>query len=97
MLSWLVIVPSVYVIILLFYTMKYIVTFLQLETPRLTQKNQMVVTVKESVSENFKADTQIIVKFKEDACEETQLDIHRKNECTILHHNKNLNFQLLHS
>ena len=71
-------------------------TLLHLETLKLTQNNQMVVKIKDSVSENFKADTQIIVKFKEDVCEETQLDIHCKNQCTILHHNKDLNFQVLH-
>ncbi len=96
MLNWLVIVSSVFVIILLFYTVKYIVTLLHLETPKLTQNNQMVVKIKDSISENFKAETQIIVKFKEDVYEETQLDIHRKNQCTILHHNKDLNFQVLH-
>jgi len=95
-LNWLVIVSSVFVIILLFYNVKYIVTLLHLETLKLTQNNQMVVKIKDSVSENFKADTQIIVKFKEDVCEETQLDIHCKNQCTILHHNKDLNFQVLH-
>ncbi|WP_280146855.1 S8 family peptidase [Priestia megaterium] len=79
MLNWLVIVSSVFVIILLFYTVKYIVTLLQLD------------------SSEFTKNTQIIIKFKEGVCEETQLEIHYKNKCTILDHNKELNFQVLHS
>ncbi|MCJ7983328.1 S8 family peptidase [Priestia megaterium] len=79
MLNWLVIVSSVFVIILLFYTVKYIVTLLQLG------------------SSEFTKNTQIIVKFKEDVCEETQLKIHHKHKCTILDHNKELDFQVLHS
>jgi len=74
MLSWLVIVSSVFVIILLFYTVKYIVTLIQLEPSEFTQNNQITV--------NFK---------------ETQLDIHCKNECPILHHSKDLNFPVFHS
>ncbi|GAB1792302.1 alkaline serine protease [Priestia megaterium] len=79
MLSWLVIVSSVFVIILLFYTVKYIVILLQLDSSEFTKNNQ------------------IIVKFKEDVCEETQLKIHHKHKCTILDHNKELDFQVLHS
>ena len=73
MLSWLVIVSSVFVIILLFYTVKYIVTLIQLEPSEFTQNNQITV--------NFK---------------ETQLDIHCKHECPILHHSKDLNFPVFH-
>ena len=79
MLSWLVTVSSLFVIILLFYTVKYIVILLQLD------------------SSEFTKNTQIIVKFKEDVCEETQLKIHHKHKCTILDHNKELDFQVLHS
>ncbi|MEK6449224.1 S8 family peptidase [Priestia aryabhattai] len=79
MLSWLVTVSSLFVIILLFYTVKYIVILLQLG------------------SSEFTKNTQIIVKFKEDVCEETQLKIHHKYKCTILDHNKELDFQVLHS
>ena len=79
MLNWLVIVSSVFVIILLFYTVKYIVILLQLD------------------SSEFTKNTQIIVKFEEDVCEETQLKIHHKHKCTILDHNKELDFQVLHS
>ncbi|MBV6738230.1 S8 family peptidase [Priestia megaterium] len=79
MLSWLVTVSSLFVIILLFYTVKYIVILLQLD------------------SSEFNKNTQIIVKFKEDVCEETQLKIHHKHKCTILDHNKELDFQVLHS
>ncbi|UMZ35823.1 S8 family peptidase [Priestia megaterium] len=79
MLSWLVTVSSLFVIILLFYTVKYIVILLQLDSSELTKN------------------TQIIVKFKEDVCEETQLKIHHKHKCTILDHNKELDFQVLHS
>ncbi|MED4210661.1 S8 family peptidase [Priestia megaterium] len=79
MLSWLVTVASLFVIILLFYTVKYIVILLQLG------------------SSEFTKNTQIIVKFKEDVCEETQLKIHHKYKCTILDHNKELDFQVLHS
>ncbi|MGN7485129.1 S8 family peptidase (plasmid) [Priestia megaterium] len=79
MLSWLVTVSSLFVIILLFYTVKYIVILLQLD------------------SSEFTNNTQIIVKFKEDVCEETQLKIHHKHKCTILDHNKELDFQVLHS
>jgi thermitase len=79
MLNWLVIVSSVFVIILLFYTVKYIVSLLHLD------------------SSEFTKNTQIIVKFKEDVCEETQLEIHHKDKCTILDHNNELNFQVLHS
>ncbi|MGR6341898.1 S8 family peptidase [Priestia megaterium] len=79
MLSWLVTVSSLFVIILLFYTVKYIVILLQLD------------------SSEFTKNTQIIVKFKEDVCEETQLKIHYKHKCTILDHNKELDFQVLHS
>ncbi|MDC0705760.1 MULTISPECIES: S8 family peptidase [Priestia] len=79
MLSWLVTVSSLFVIILLFYTVKYIVILLQLN------------------SSEFTKNTQIIVKFKEDVCEETQLKIHHKHKCTILDHNKELDFQVLHS
>ncbi|MFU1996726.1 S8 family serine peptidase [Priestia megaterium] len=45
----------------------------------------------------FTKNTQIIIKFKERVCEETQLEIHYKNKCRILDHNKELNFQVLHS
>ncbi|MGZ0879168.1 S8 family peptidase [Priestia megaterium] len=79
MLSWLVTVSSLFVIILLFYTVKYIVILLQLD------------------SSEFTKNTQIIVKFKEGVCEETQLKIHHKHKCTILDHNKELDFQVLHS
>ncbi|CAI8912972.1 MULTISPECIES: S8 family peptidase [Priestia] len=79
MLSWLVTVSSLFVIILLFYTVKYIVILLQLDSSEFTKNNQ------------------IIVKFKEDVCEETQLKIHHKHKCTILDHNKELDFQVLHS
>ncbi|MDH2363687.1 S8 family peptidase [Priestia megaterium] len=79
MLSWLVTVSSLFVIILLFYTVKYIVILLQLDFSEFTKNNQ------------------IIVKFKEDVCEETQLKIHHKHKCTILDHNKELDFQVLHS
>ena len=79
MLSWLVTVSSLFVIILLFYTVKYIVILLQLD------------------SSEFTKNTQIIVKFEEDVCEETQLKIHHKHKCTILDHNKELDFQVLHS
>jgi thermitase len=79
MLSWLVTVSSLFVIILLFYTLKYIVILLKLG------------------SSEFTKNTQIIVKFKEDVCEETQLKIHHKYKCTILDHNKELDFQVLHS
>ncbi|MEH7035342.1 S8 family peptidase [Priestia megaterium] len=79
MLSWLVTVSSLFVIILLFYTVKYIVILLQLD------------------SSEFNKNTPIIVKFKEDVCEETQLKIHHKHKCTILDHNKELDFQVLHS
>lgn len=79
MLSWLVTVSFLFVIILLFYTVKYIVILLQLD------------------SSEFTKNTQIIVKFKEDVCEETQLKIHHKHKCTILDHNKELDFQVLHS
>ncbi|MFP3668673.1 MULTISPECIES: S8 family peptidase [Priestia] len=79
MLSWLVTVSSLFVIILLFYTVKYIVILLQLD------------------SSEFTKNTQIIVKFKEDVCEETQLKIHHKHKCTILDHNKELDFQVLYS
>ncbi|MFS0621179.1 S8 family peptidase [Priestia megaterium] len=79
MLSWLVTVSSLFVIIMLFYTVKYIVILLQLD------------------SSEFTKNTQIIVKFKEDVCEETQLKIHHKHKCTILDHNKELDFQVLHS
>ncbi|MEB2277618.1 S8 family peptidase [Bacillus sp. ILBB4] len=79
MLSWLVTASSLFVIILLFYTVKYIVILLQLD------------------SSEFTKNTQIIVKFKEDVCEETQLKIHHKHKCTILDHNKELDFQVLHS
>ncbi|QDZ88114.1 hypothetical protein D0441_27910 [Priestia megaterium] len=97
MLSWLIIVSSVFVIMLLFYTVKYIVTLLQLGPSELIKNNQLIVYSKESISRKFKATTQIIVKFKEDVREETQLDIHYKykNECTILDHNKDLNFLVL--
>ena len=97
MLNWLVIVSSIFFIILLFYTVKYIVTLLQLEPSEFTKNNQITVNFKESISKKFKADTQIIVKFKEDVCKETQLDINRKNECPILHHSKDLNFPVFHS
>ncbi|MGG0381152.1 S8 family peptidase [Priestia megaterium] len=79
MLSWLVTVSSLFVIILLFYTVKYIGILLQLD------------------SSEFTKNTQIIVKFKEDVCEETQLKIHHKHKCKILDHNKELDFQVLHS
>ncbi|PGO61574.1 S8 family peptidase [Priestia megaterium] len=79
MLSWLVTVSSLFVIILLFYTVKYIVILLQLDSSEFTKNNQ------------------IIVKFKEDVCEETHLKIHHKHKCTILDHNKELDFQVLHS
>jgi len=39
MLNWLVIVSSVFVIILLFYTVKYITTLLQLESSEFTKNN----------------------------------------------------------
>lgn len=96
MLSWLVIAPSVFVIILLFYTVKYIVALIQLEPSEFTQSNQITVNFKESISKKIRADTQIIVKCKEDVYKETQLDIHCKHECPILHHSKDLNFPVFH-
>ncbi|WP_374989432.1 hypothetical protein Q5794_28640 (plasmid) [Priestia megaterium] len=66
MLNWLVIISSVFVIILLFYTVKYIVTLLQLEPWEFTKNNQITVNFKESIPKKFKADPQIIVKFKEE-------------------------------
>ena len=78
--------------------MKYIVTLLQLGSSEFIKNNQIIVYSKESISKKFKASTQIIVKFKKVAREETQLNIHYKykNECTILYHNKELNFPVLH-
>lgn len=61
MLNWLIIVSSVFVIILLFYTVKYIVTLLQLNSSEFTKK------------------TQIIIKFKERVCEETQVEYAEPN------------------
>jgi len=97
MLSWLVTVSSLFVIILLFYTLKYIVTLIQLEPSEFTQNNQITVNFKESIFKKFRADTHVIVKCKEDVYKETQLDIHCKNECPILHHSKDLNFPVFHS
>ena len=73
-------------------------TLLQPEPPKFIKNNQKIVYSKENISKKFKAATQIIVKFKEDVREETQLDIHYKygNECTILDHNEDLNFPVLH-
>jgi len=78
--------------------MKYIVTLLHLGPSEFIKNNQIIVYFKESISKKFKAATQIIVKFKEVVGEETQLDIHYKykNKCTILDHNKDLNFPFLH-
>jgi len=98
MLNWLVIIPPVFVIMLLFYTVKYIVTLLQLKPSEFIKTNQIIVYSKERVSKKFKAATRIVIKFKKDIREETQLDIHYNygNECTILDHNKGLNFPVLH-
>ncbi|WP_394224046.1 hypothetical protein [Priestia aryabhattai] len=71
MINRLVIVSSVFVIMLLFYTGKYIVTLLQLEPSEFIKSNQIIVYSKESISKKFKAATQIIVKFKENVCGET--------------------------
>ncbi|MCM3186898.1 S8 family peptidase [Priestia megaterium] len=99
---------SVFIIILLFYTVKYIIKVLKQQPLEKLKINQIKDTsqifkisdkanVNGSIADASQDSSRIIVKFKDNVCYEKQAVIHRKNKCTLLYHNKDLDFQVLRS
>ncbi|WP_337134649.1 S8 family peptidase [Priestia megaterium] len=108
MFNLLAITLSVSIIILLFYTVKYIIKVLKQQPLEKLKINQIKNTsqifkisdkanINESAADASQNSSQIIVKFKDNVCSEKQAAIHRKNKCTLLHRNKDLDFQVLRS
>jgi len=99
---------SVSVVILLFYAVKYIIKILKQQSVKNLRtisikkasplfKRRINASTKEFTADDFQNSSQIIVKFKKNVCFENQVNIHRKNKCTLIYHNKDLDFQVLHS
>lgn len=99
---------SVSVVILLFYAVKYIIKILKQQSVKNLKtipikkasplfKRRINASTKEFTADDFQNSSQIIVKFKKNVCFENQVNIHRKNKCTLIYHNKDLDFQVLHS
>jgi len=99
---------SVSIIILLFYAVEYLVKISKqkrvekIKIQRLKNSSQLFRINNEAINNadaanNFQDSTQIIVKFKDGICFKKQKDIHRKNKCILVHHNKDLDFQVLRS
>lgn len=108
MFNLLAITLSVFIIILLFYTVKYIIKVLKQQPLEKLKINQIKDTsqifkisdeanVNEPIADASQDSSRIIVKFKDNVCYEKQAVIHRKNKCTLLYHNKDLDFQVLRS
>ncbi|OVE34508.1 alkaline serine protease [Priestia aryabhattai] len=108
MFNLLAITLSVFIIILLFYTVKYIIKVLKQQPLEKLKINQIKDTshifkisdkanVNGSIADASQDSSRIIVKFKDNVCYEKQAVIHRKNKCTLLYQNKDLDFQVLRS